>query len=65
MTLLQLLAAQLAGIEKLVFHTGDAASLATVETAQALLIRLETPVLAELLAALRLEDLRWGIGDGN
>lgn len=65
MTLLQLLAARLAGIEKLVFHTGDVASLATVKAAQALLAHLETPVLDELLAALRLEDFRWGVSDGN
>lgn len=65
MTLLQLLAARLAGVGTLVFHTGDAASMASVEAAQALLVRLEAPSLAALLAALRLEDLRWGVGDGN
>lgn len=65
MTLLQLLAARLAGVGTLVFHTGDAAGLASVEAAQTLLARLESPSLAELLAALRLEDLRWGVGDGN
>jgi Poly (ADP-ribose) glycohydrolase (PARG) len=65
MTLLQLLAARLAGVGRLVFHTGDAASLATIAAAQALLLRLETPSPVELLAALRQEDLRWGVSDGN
>ena len=65
MTALQLLAARLAGVPKLVLHTGDVSSRTIVETAQELLKRLETPLLADLLATLRLQDFRWGVSDGN
>ena len=63
MVALQILAAWLAGVEKIVFHTGDAASLSTIDAARALAEGSGT--LAERIDALLAQDFRWGVSDGN
>jgi len=66
MTLLQLLAAQMAGLDRLVYHVGEPAGRVSVGRAIALVRELtlmtETPALVERVQALGLE---WGSGDGN
>lgn len=72
MTLLQALAAQMAGVERIVFHVGDAAGREPVERARAILrdelaadraaASIATPELIRRLESLGLE---WGSGDGT
>jgi hypothetical protein len=65
MVMLQLLAARLAGVPKIVFHTGDAPGLSTITDAQEWLERLATDSVAETLTAIHAEGFRWGVSDGN
>jgi len=70
MSLLQFLAAQMAGLDRLVFHTGSSAGSTACTTAVATLQRLiqsgrdDRPLdsLVDLLVGLGLE---WGVSDGN
>jgi hypothetical protein len=65
MVLLQLLAAQLAGMEKIVLYSGDLPGLAqvhkTLETRHALFRQ----SVAQTLDALHAEGFGWGVSDGN
>ena len=67
MTVLQLLAARLAGLDRVRFYVFDAAGRAGFDTGAAQLARITTP--GEPLEALlgRIEQLgyRWGVSDGN
>jgi Poly (ADP-ribose) glycohydrolase (PARG) len=66
MTLVQLLAADMAGIDRLVLHVGDASGRTNVERALALapdLVRATSA--AELTARVEALGLAWGVTDGN
>jgi hypothetical protein len=65
MTMLQLLAARLAGIDTLVFHAGDRASIPTVLQAQEWLEQFATPTVGDLLNTMEAAGFRWGVSDGN
>jgi hypothetical protein len=66
MTLVQLLAADMAGVAQLVFHVGDPAGRASVNRAQALAKDLATPATeSELIARIDALGLVWGVSDGN
>lgn len=65
MVLLQLLAAKLAGIERIIFHTGDIASLTLITDAETTLSQLATDSLPDTLLAIQEKGYRWGVSDGN
>ena len=67
MTALQILAARLSGIGRLVFHTGDRKGLAQFQDAQKLLSDLysQTTTTDDLILRLYDRGYRWGTGDGN
>jgi Poly (ADP-ribose) glycohydrolase (PARG), Macro domain fold len=66
MTLLQLLAAEMAGVARLVLHVGDPSGRTHVERALALAGDLATAQSAgELIARIDALGLSWGLGDGN
>lgn len=66
MTLVQLLAADMAGVARLVFHIGDPSGRTSVERAQALAPDLATATsAAELIARVEALGLAWGVSDGN
>lgn len=66
MTLLQLLAADMAGVARLVFHVGDPSGRTSVERARALAADLATATSAtELIARAEALGLVWGVSDGN
>jgi hypothetical protein len=67
MTILQTLAAELAGVASLVFHTGDIPSLSSYQDAQNLLWheKENASTLPELIGALQAGNFRWGMSDGN
>jgi hypothetical protein len=70
MALLQLLAARLARIDRLIFHTGDAAGTQDFLEARQICDRdlmfdgstVKLPVLIENIQAM---EFQWGISDGN
>jgi len=68
MALLQLLAAQLSGLERIVFHTVDAAGTQAFAAARDLfdqeLARGHQP-LRDILARIDAMHFAWGVGDGN
>jgi hypothetical protein len=70
MALLQLLAARLAGLGRLIFHTGDAAgSLAYQEASRVFKEDVESGTqardLSDLLARIESRGWQWGVSDGN
>ena len=68
MPLLQLVAAQLSGIDRLVFHTGAPGGERDLEQARSLLAELMAPGRIDtraLLAAITEKKLRWGWSDGT
>ena len=70
MALLQIVAAKLAGLDRLVFHTGDASGSATLSNALAVVERdigLGTAPgpLATVIDKLDAMAFQWGVGDGN
>ena len=68
MAMLQGLAAQMAGLERLVFHTGAPGGDAPLVDALDLIAALTggDPVATEdLLAAIDGQGFRWGVSDGN
>ena len=66
MTLVQLLAADMAGVDRLVFHVGDPSGRTSVERALALAPDLATATsAAELIARIEALGLAWGVSDGN
>lgn len=66
MTLLQVLAADLAGVARLVLHVGDPSARTSVERALALAPDLATATSAgELIARIEALGLVWGVSDGN
>jgi Poly (ADP-ribose) glycohydrolase (PARG) len=68
MSLLQLLAARLAGIDRLIFHTGEPAGAQSFAKAQQLLERLTISSaleIADLLTAIEAMKFHWGVSDGN
>ncbi len=67
MTTLQLLAAQLAQIDTLIYHTGDKPSLQQFAQAQSLLHEelQKSPTTNQLISALQSRHFHWGTGDGN
>lgn len=69
MTLLQLLAARLAGITRLVFHTGDPSGTPAFRQALQLMDKLATHSsdkrVYELVAEIETMGFQWGVGDGN
>ncbi len=66
MTLLQLLAADLAGVARLVLHVGDPSGRTSVERALALAPGLDAATSAtELIARVDARGLSWGVSDGN
>ena len=66
MTLLQVLAADMAGVARLVFHVGDPGGRTSVERALALAPDLATATSAtELIARVEALGLAWGVSDGN
>ena len=69
MTVLQLLAARLAGITRLVFDTGDPSGTPAFRQALQLMEKLashssDKPVY-ELVAEIEAMGFQWGVGDGN
>jgi hypothetical protein len=67
MAILQTLAAQLAGVDDLVFHTGDATGIWEYQDAQNTLRQEQenTDTLPELIDRLQAGNFRWGVSDGN
>ena len=66
MTLLQVLAADMAGVDRLVLHVGDQGGRAFVDRALALAPELSTAASAdELIGRIEALDLAWGVSDGN
>ena len=66
MTLVQLLAADMAGVARLMFHVGDPSGRTSVERALALAPGLATATSAtDLIARAEALGLDWGVGDGN
>ena len=66
MTLLQLLAADMAGVARLVFHVGDPSGRTNAERALALAPDLASATSAtELIARAEALGLVWGVSDGN
>ncbi len=69
MAMLQVLAARLAHVDSVVFHTFDASGLKRFESAQATLDRLlaqePPPNIAALIQEIQKLDYEWGISDGN
>ena len=66
MTLLQLLAADMAGIARLVLHVGDPGGRTSIDRALALAPGLATTKsVAELIARVEALGLAWGVSDGN
>ncbi len=66
MTLLQLLAADMAGVARLVLHVGDPGGRASVERALALAPGLAAAAsAADLIARAEALGLLWGVSDGN
>jgi hypothetical protein len=70
MALLQLLAARLAHVSRLVFHTGDAAgSQALLQASRTLQQDLESGTqprkVSDLIGQIESLGLQWGVGDGN
>jgi hypothetical protein len=66
MTLLQVLAAGMAGVARLVLHVGDPTGRASVDRALALAPELATAERAhDLLASVEALGLDWGVSDGN
>jgi Poly (ADP-ribose) glycohydrolase (PARG) len=68
MTLLQLMAARLAQVDKLIFHTNDASGSEALATAQRILSQdlaigdVTVPVILDRIYALA---FKWGVSDGN
>jgi hypothetical protein len=66
MTLLQVLAADMAGVTRLVLHIGDPSGRTSVERALALVPDLSTAASAtELIARVEALGMAWGVSDGN
>jgi hypothetical protein len=66
MTLLQLLAADQAGVDRLEFHVGDPSGRTSVERALALVPDLATATSAtDMIARAEALGLSWGVSDGN
>ena len=70
MVLLQLLAARLAGIDKLVFYTGSQSQVIPFENGRSILRRIlgkagAEPPLSDVLAAIHGQHFVWGASDGN
>ena len=66
MTLVQLLAADMAGVARLVFHIGDPSGRINLERAQAVARDLASATsAAELIARVEALGLAWGASDGN
>jgi poly(ADP-ribose)glycohydrolase PARG len=66
MTLVQILAADLAGVDRLVLHVGDPSGRSHVERAMALAPDLANATsAAELIARIEALGFAWGVGDGN
>jgi hypothetical protein len=70
MALLQLLAARMAGIDRLVFHTGEAKGSKDLATARQILDRDLAPIgsaiqLSALMEKIQAMEFQWGVSDGN
>lgn len=69
MAMLQVLAAEMAGLERMVFHTGDAAGAQALATARRLLEEDLTSkpgtALSELIERIASLGFEWGVSDGN
>jgi Poly (ADP-ribose) glycohydrolase (PARG) len=68
MALLQLLAARLTQVDKLIFHTTDEPGSQALATAQKLLDRdlaVDNSILSEVLDKIYAMAFKWGFGDGN
>jgi hypothetical protein len=68
MALLQVVAARMAGLERLVFHTGSPSGAAPLADAESFIAELTgggAIATADLLVAIEAEGFRWGVSDGN
>ena len=68
MTLLQAMAAEMAGIDRLVFHTGDASGTTAFQAAQQVIARdLNGPRgdIAPMIDRIAAMGFEWGMSDGN
>jgi hypothetical protein len=70
MSLLQLLAARLAQVNHLVFHTGDARGIDNLATAQQILEQDLAPAgshieVSALITEIEAMRFQWGVSDGN
>ena len=68
MALLQVAAARMAGLERLVFHTGSPGGDAPLADARSVIEELtgaEAIATSDLLVAIEAQGFRWGISDGN
>jgi Poly (ADP-ribose) glycohydrolase (PARG) len=68
MALLQLLAARLARIDKLIFHTTDRPGSDALTTAQKILdqdLFIDRPSISDILDKIYSMSFKWGVGDGN
>jgi hypothetical protein len=68
MAMLQILAAHMSGLERLVFHTGTSDGEAPIADALgriAALVGGEPTTIEDLLAAIDDQGFRWGVGNGN
>ena len=69
MALLQILAARLARLDRLVFHTGDASGSLTFHQASQILQDLESGnqsrKVSDLIDQIEAMGFQWGVSDGN
>jgi len=68
MALLQVVAARMAGLERLAFHTGSPGGAAPLADAESFIAELTgggAIATADLLVAIEAEGFRWGVSDGN
>ena len=69
MTTLQILAAEMAGLERVVFHTGDASGVAAINDVKRLFevdLSAGPPVgIRDLIGRIHAIGFEWGVSDGN
>lgn len=69
MTMLQILAAEMAGLERIVFHTGDSLGVAAIDEVKKLfeddLIHGSPIATRELIQRIEARGLQWGVGDST
>ena len=69
MTTLQMIAAEMAGVERIVFHTGDPSGAAAIREMRRLfemdLVGGSAIAVRELIRRIEAAGFEWGVSDGN